>query len=820
MTTIGTIINFCSLDHRFIGPCVQAVAPFSSHVVVPWADHLFDNTPEDLALIARSAAENPEAEFVPFAYHHSITEMLRSRFWHNYARWVGLARLAETCDWVLFLDADEIVETDRFTEFLARSEFHRYDHLYFANYWYFREPRFRARQIEDSPAMVKRDIVTVNRIFHENERTTFRRLPNGLRRVAGIDGRPMFHHYSWVMDQARMRQKVRTWGHSLDTDRDWDRLVEEEFSREFSGKDFVHGYDFDEVEPLISLADVEENARTASDLNHKLSMPERSRIASIDLAPLSRHVADPDDRAYFLDTDFKEHYRLLAWLSTLYQGATLFDIGTYRGSSALALSYNGANRVVSYDIETHLTVRHRQALETIEFTVGDVLSDARLLDSPLILMDIGHDGESEQRIYDYLDRKGYQGLLVLDDIHLNPAMRRFWNGIQRLKRDITDLGHVTGTGLVFFGRPPLWAAFADPGQGRPSITGSEAPENGPVDPFSGHERRSHRAVFTGAAARPGRGLRIGFHANQLGFRGTDVALYDYAWFNRELLGNQSVIISDRNADLTGIERFQGAFDVLLYDDFSQVEPMVAERGLDAVYFLKSGVDDGKTVRTAKTLVHAAFQVCQPHGDVYAYVSGWLAGKMGGGRYPWVPHMVRLPETDHDFRGRLGIPETARVFGRHGGRDQFNIPFVGEVVRRVAEADPDIYFLFMNTDRFCDPLANIIHLNPTWDIDAKAGFINTCDAMLHARIQGETFGLAIAEFLLKDKPVIAWADGIDQNHLAMLGDRGRTYGNPTELFDCLTGFKRVEPKGWYQELVRDFTPEKVMQSFKAVFLDAL
>ena len=815
MTTIGTIINFCSLDYRFIGPCVQAVAPFSARVVVPWADHLFDNTPEDMALIERAAAENPQAEFVPFAYHHSITEMLRSRFWHNYARWVGFSKLSPGCDWVLFLDADEIVETDRFTEFLARSEFHRYDHLYFANYWYFREPRFRARQIEDSPAMVKREIVTVNRIFHERERASFRRLPNGLRRVAGIDGRPMFHHYSWVMNQAQMQRKVRTWGHSLDTDRDWDRLVDEEFSREFSGKDFVHGYDFDEVDPLISLADPVPTSGAEPDPAQTIPMPDRSRIASIDLTPLSSHVADPADRAYFMDTDFTEHYRLLAWLSTLYQGATLFDIGTYRGASALALSYNKANQVVSYDIENQLTVRDCQALETIEFAVGDVLSDPRLLGSPLILMDIGHDGQSEQRIYEYLDRNGYRGLLVLDDIHLNTAMRLFWNQIQRSKQDITDLGHVTGTGLVFFGNLPLWAGMAEPGQ-RPAATGADAPGKRTAGHFSGPSEGAPSM----AATRTGQGLGIGFHANQLGLRGTDVALYDYAWFNRELLGNRSMIISDRNADLSGLDRFQGAFDVFLYDDFAQVDQMAADRGLDAVYFLKSGADDGKVVQRAKTLVHAAFQVCQPHGDVYAYVSAWLAGKMAGGRYPWVPHMVRLPETERHFRDRLGIPESARVFGRHGGRDQFNIPFVGEVVRKVAEADPDIYFLFMNTDRFCAPREKIIHLNPTWDLDAKAAFINTCDAMLHARIQGESFGLAIAEFLLKDKPVITWSDGIDQNHLAMLGDRGRYYRDPTELFDLITGFKRTEPNGWYRELVRDVTPEKVMQTFKSVFLDAI
>ncbi|MFH1985902.1 MAG: hypothetical protein ABIL58_29050 [Pseudomonadota bacterium] len=785
MTTIGTIINFCSLDYRFIGPCIRAVAPFSAAVVVPVADHLFDNTPEDMDLIGRAENENPGAEFTRFDYHHSITQMLRPRFWHNYARWVGLSRLPEGCDWVLFLDADEIVETDRFTAFLARADLAGVDHLYFANYWYFREPRFRARQIEDSPALIRRPIITVNRIFHERERATFRSLPNGLRCVAGLDGKPMFHHYSWVMDKARMLQKVRTWGHSRDTDRDWERLVEAEFSGPFSGKDFVHGYDFDTVDPLIAWG---EDTRTQPSPSIAAGLTQQ-RIAGIDLTPLARHVASTGDLAYFLDTDFKEHYRLLAYLGTLYSGQTLFDIGTYRGYSALALAYHHANRVVSYDIEDRLSVNDRTALDTIEFVIGDVLADDRLLNASLILLDIGHDGASERQIYDHLDRRGYRGVLALDDIHLNAAMKAFWGDITRPKQDLTRLGHVTGTGLVFFGGRPAWAE------------GGAAPRPG-------------RAP---AAIRPAKGLRIGFHSNQLGLRGSDVAVYDYAFFSRKLLGADPVIIADGRGDLSGLEKFRQAFPVVLYRDFGEVADMAAARGLDALYFLKAGADDGRTVPGVKNLVHAAFQVCEPHGDVYAYVSQWLAGRMDGGRHPWVPHMVHLPETDHHFRRELGIPDAAMVFGRHGGRDQFNIPFVRDVVQKVAAAAPDIYFLFMNTDRFCAPRPNIIHLNPTWDPMAKTGFINTCDAMLHARIQGESFGLAIAEFLLRDKPVIACGEGIDQNHLAMLGERGLIYRDPTELFDLLTGFGRSAPQGWYRERVADYTPEKVMETFKSVFL---
>jgi len=315
-------------------------------------------------------------------------------------------------------------------------------------------------------------------------------------------------------------------------------------------------------------------------------------------------------------------------------------------------------------------------------------------------------------------------------------------------------------------------------------------------------------------------LRIGFHSNQLGLRGTDVALYDYAYYNRKILGNESIIISDAKGDLRGLAKFQTQFEVLLYDDFRQVQGLVDRHRIDAVYYQKYGRNDGKLVSGLPNLVHAVFQCFEPHGEVYAYISSWLANEMSGGRHPYVPYMVDLPDSETHYREQLGIPKGAVVFGRHGGRDQFNIPFVHEVVRRVAEADERTYFLFMNTDRFCRPRHNIIHLNPTWDLEAKVGFINTCDAMLHARVQGETFGLAIAEFLLRDKPVIACNEGVDQNHRAMLGERGFYYRTPTELFDILTGLRRTAPPGAYRERVFEFSPKRVMARFKAVFLDAV
>jgi hypothetical protein len=176
----------------------------------------------------------------------------------------------------------------------------------------------------------------------------------------------------------------------------------------------------------------------------------RESVARIDLQPLSRHVANAEHMKYFCDTEFAEHYRLIAHLSTCFDHATLFDIGSNKGYSALALSFHPSNRVISYDIVACRELRYPEQLSRIEYRIGDVLQDPRLLESPFIMLDTNHDGAFEQQFYDYLKAHRYRGVLFLDDIHLNTAMIRFWDGIAESKEDLTDLGHYSGSGIVAF----------------------------------------------------------------------------------------------------------------------------------------------------------------------------------------------------------------------------------------------------------------------------------------------------------------------------------------------------------------------------------
>ena len=303
-------------------------------------------------------------------------------------------------------------------------------------------------------------------------------------------------------------------------------------------------------------------------------------------------------------------------------------------------------------------------------------------------------------------------------------------------------------------------------------------------------------------------MKIGFHSNQLGIRGTEIALYDYALGNQEILENESIVFAPKNSDLTTYDKFSKKLPVYLYNSFEELE----EFNLDWCYFIKYGANDGKLLKSAKNFIHTVFNVNEPHGDIYAYVSEWL-GELHNS--PFLPHIVHTPNQSQNFRLQLGIPEDSVVFGRYGGYDQFDYDWVKTVIKTIVEENPHIYFIFLHTKQFIQH-PQVFFFGGTDDINKKTAFINTCDAMLHARSEGESFGLSICEFLAQNKPVITNPEGRDKNHIKILGDKGIYYINSKELYDILTNF--IPKKEDYSHLINAFTPKKVMTKFNNLIND--
>lgn len=321
-------------------------------------------------------------------------------------------------------------------------------------------------------------------------------------------------------------------------------------------------------------------------------------------------------------------------------------------------------------------------------------------------------------------------------------------------------------------------------------------------------------------------MNIAFHTNQLCLRGTEVAIFDYAHFNERLLGNRSFIISRGGNPFAHhpaiVKKFGARFSgrVFFYETPAELEKLLDANRITLLYAIKAGLKDGVVSAGRKTVIHVVFGAFDPHGNVYAYVSQWLAEKMTGkrpeGPWPFVPHIVTLPAVEGDLRSRLGIPPAAMVFGRHGGVETFNLPFVHQAIADTVSRRKDIHFLMMNTNNFC--LHPQIHyLTGVSDVAEKVRFIQSCDAMIHARREGESFGLAVGEFSIRNKPVLTWNGGVDQSHLAILGQRAIRYENYDQAYRLFNEF-RPDPTVNYDCYSADFCPGKVMEKFKKVFID--
>ncbi len=318
-------------------------------------------------------------------------------------------------------------------------------------------------------------------------------------------------------------------------------------------------------------------------------------------------------------------------------------------------------------------------------------------------------------------------------------------------------------------------------------------------------------------------MKVAFHTNSLSLRGTEIALYDYALHNQTLLGHESVIFHRNGTELvsTVLEKFATHFAVYAYSDLSDLNRLLEREKADRCYFIKSGECDGLISSACPSLIHAVFPTParEFHGDHFAFVSQWLSKEYSNHRIPYVPHMIHLPNIEGDLRAELGLTPTQTVLGYYGGSDSFNLRFVHETLLKALAQRSDLIFLFMNVQPFAQH-ERLIFLAGSADPIRKVHFIQSCDAMIHARGIGESFGLACGEFSIKNKPVLTYAFSPQRSHIDILGPKAILYTGGKDLLQKLMAIDRTwqHQQSWdaYSE---HFQAPAVMEQFKRVFLEA-
>jgi len=301
---------------------------------------------------------------------------------------------------------------------------------------------------------------------------------------------------------------------------------------------------------------------------------------------------------------------------------------------------------------------------------------------------------------------------------------------------------------------------------------------------------------------------IAFQTPQLDVRGSCDAIYNYAHYNENILGNRSVILVPQNAknEEEAVIKFNSRFCIFKYNS---LEEAVEKSKADILYTIKYGKNDNNYSKIIPTIVHCVFDLSEPHGDVYIAVSKALAQKYG--RTEYLPHIVnQIPANEGDLRNELNIPKEALVIGRHGGMDTFNLSFVHRGISKIVRERKDIYFIFINTPKF-DHHPQIINLPRTADMSFKNKFISTCDAGLEASNLGHTFGLACAEMSINNKPMIVYNGQVWNNaHIQILGERGLYFSNEDEFYKLISTFV-IKDRG-FLNCYQDYSPEKVIKLF--------
>lgn len=330
-------------------------------------------------------------------------------------------------------------------------------------------------------------------------------------------------------------------------------------------------------------------------------------------------------------------------------------------------------------------------------------------------------------------------------------------------------------------------------------------------------------------------VRIAFWVNQFNLRGTSWAVYDYADCNETILGNHSIIIA--NTEYNSKPEYSDEMKRFFLARFpgrcyectpNGIDTIIKNEHIDIFYALKSGAPDGIVSQVCKNAIHSVFTV-RPHGDICAPISRWLSFlKYKQHSLPYVPHMIRMADTKETLHKELGIPDGSVVFGGYGGNGSFNIMYAQQVVIETAKRHPNWYFIFLNFNRFCS-LPNVKFLPGTSDMVYKTKFVNTCDAMLHARNNGETFGLSCGEFSIRNKAVITqnlpYNSGVagDLAHIDILGDKGLYYTNKQDLSDlleyCGNNINSIRAGDW-DAYSKEYNPTEVMKKFNEIFIQPL
>jgi len=242
---IDAVVLYCSNDERFANACLSELLKCTDMIHVITYTNFWNGDIENLDILNKTekkfSSESCKFYRIDASQRNDIP-----LYWENIGRYQATQYVSIDTDFILYIDIDEIIESEKFNK--IKDDLIPYDVIQFSNYWYFREPIYRANQIEYSIKMCNTSLAKKLPLVNNKGREQYYEIAGTKRFVYEP---VIFHHYSWVRNKKEMLKKTKTWGHR--NDKNWETIITNEFNKPFNGTDFIHNYTYKTVENIFNI---------------------------------------------------------------------------------------------------------------------------------------------------------------------------------------------------------------------------------------------------------------------------------------------------------------------------------------------------------------------------------------------------------------------------------------------------------------------------------------------------------------------------------------------------------------------------------------
>lgn len=233
---IEAVILYCSNDARFFKRCIENLLSVGIKCNVVTFSHLWMGEQEDEHLLEEqhNLFENDAR------YKHMHIQWYPGQstlYWEAFGRVEASRLLDADCEYILYIDPDEIVDVEKMRKWLATAKYKKYTALKLRQHTYALSPCHLLKVKAYNTVMCRAayakslDFKVAARLQYFNNDNTISRWLAKL----GINskfyiyrGKPFIHHYTGARSKEEMIKKVINWSHSADRN-DWIDVIENTF---------------------------------------------------------------------------------------------------------------------------------------------------------------------------------------------------------------------------------------------------------------------------------------------------------------------------------------------------------------------------------------------------------------------------------------------------------------------------------------------------------------------------------------------------------------------------------------------------------------